>query len=494
MIDAQKEAEIRRLFFAEHWRIGTIVTELAVHRDVVERAINAERFMTALKVAGPSPLDAFRAFIQTTLEQYPRLRSTRLFEMLKARGYAGGVHAVRRYVRKIRPQPKREVFFRLETLAGEQAQVDWAHFGKVRVGNATRTLSCFVLVLGHSRGMFARFFFDQTTDNFLRGHVEAFDALGGVARVILYDNLKSVVLDRVGEHVRFHPRLLELAGYYHFQPRPCAPYRGNEKGKVERAIHYLRYSFFEGRAFRSLDSINAELRDWIENTAHARTLPGHDANVHERLLAERPVLLPLPAQPFVTDSAVAVVAKKTPYIRFDLNDYTIPHTLVGRPLTLVSSERRVRILDGLFEVANHERSYDRGRCIEDPAHVRALEQEKRRARELRGRHKLTDVCKNADALLSAVAQRNQSLGHYTLGLLRLLERFDAKAVDAAIATALERGALGLPSIEHLLEQQRRKQKLAPSVVPTVLLNERAAALRTVSQPLDGYDALGGRDD
>jgi transposase len=130
MIDAQKEAEIRRLFFAEHWRIGTIVSELGVHPDVVHRAINAERFMSALKTSAPSPLDGFRDFVRVTLDQHPKLRATRLFEMLKTRGYGGGVHAVRRYVAKIRPVPKREVFFRLETLAGEQGQVDWAHFGK----------------------------------------------------------------------------------------------------------------------------------------------------------------------------------------------------------------------------------------------------------------------------------------------------------------------------------------------------------------------------
>jgi transposase len=490
MIDAQKEAEIRRLFFAEHWKVGTIVTELGLHPDTVKRAINAEKLVATLRVGGgPSPLDAFKGFIGATLEQYPRLRSTRLFEMLNARGYAGSVHAVRRHVRKHRPMPKREAFFRLETLPGEQAQVDWAHFGKVKVGNAMRTLSCFVIVLSHSRGMFARFFFDQTMENFLCGHVEGFAALGGCARTILYDNLKSVVLDRVGEHIRFHPRILELAGYYHFSPRPCAPYRGNEKGKVERSINYLRYSFFEGRTFRSLDSLNAELREWIDTVADARVIAGQTATIRQRHAVERDVLLKLPEHPYVCDSAHTVIAKKTPYIRFDLNDYSIPHTHVGLPLTLISNETRVRILDGLFEIANHQRCYDRARYVEDRAHLAALEREKRRARELRGRHRLTDECPSADALLAAAAARNESLSHYTLALLRLLDRVGAKALDQAIATALTRGAVGVPSIEHLLEQQRRNSKRAPAVAPTIALNERAAALHTISQPLAGYDAL-----
>ena len=159
-------------------------------------------------------------------------------------------------------------------------------------------------------------------------------------------------------------KLMELANYYHFEPRPCAPYRGNEKGKVERSIHYLRYSFFEGRTFGSVDALNAELREWIENVAHSRTRAGQKESVAQLLLAEKQRLLPLPQNPFVADSALSVVAKKTLHVRFDQNDYSIPHTHVGLPLTLIASESTVRILDGLFEVASHKRSYERHRRID----------------------------------------------------------------------------------------------------------------------------------
>ena len=158
--------------------------------------------------------------------------------------------------------PTREAFLRLTTMPGEQAQVDWGHFGKIQIGSAKRALSCFVLVLSWSRAMYARFALDQTLESFLRGHVLAFEALG-VPREILYDNLKSVVLERVGDHIRFHPRILELAGHYHFAPKPCAPYRGNEKGKVERQIQYLRHSFFAARRFSSVDDLNMQLARWI---------------------------------------------------------------------------------------------------------------------------------------------------------------------------------------------------------------------------------------
>jgi transposase len=489
MIDKELEARIRRLFFAEHWKVGTIVSELSVHRDAVTRAIDAENFMRGLKVERSPLLAPFSDFIKLTLDQHPRLRATRLFEMLKARGFAGGVHAVRRHLRAVRPKQQREVFFRLETLPGEQGQVDWAHFGKVTIGNTQRTLSCFVMVLSYSRAMFARFFLDQTTENFLRGHVEAFAAFSGSPRKILYDNLKSVVIDRVGDHIRFHPKLLELANYYHFEPRPCAPYRGNEKGKVERQIHYLRYSFFEGRIFRSLDLLNQELSEWIATVAHARTIQGHGQPVKDRLLAERERLLPLPQNPFIPDSMHSVLAKKTPYVRFDQNDYSIPHTHVGRPLTLIASETTVRILDGLFELAQHKRSYERHRRFELQQHLDALHAQKRRARELRGRHRLFDACPSAGPFLTEALQRGESPSHTTLALLRLVDAFDAKTVDNAIKAAAIRGAFGVASVEHIIDQERKKRRLAPPIGALALRDERARSLRTKTHALDAYDAL-----
>src|SRR5207245_2928201 len=153
-------------------------------------------------------------------------------------------------------------------------------------------------------------------------------------------------------------------------PQPCAPYRGNEKGKVERMIQYLRHSFFAARRFRSLE----DLARWIAEVAHARPLPGsgHDQLVREALAAEQPRLLPLPAHPFACELVRPAVSGKTPYLRFDGNDYSIPHALVRRPLTLVVSETLLRVLDGVTEVACHGRSYDRSQQVEEPAHLAAL--------------------------------------------------------------------------------------------------------------------------
>jgi len=161
-----------------------------------------------------SMLDPYKGLVGEILKDHPRLLATRMFGMLRDRGYPGSVVQLRRYVKTVRPQ-RAEAYLRLQTLPGEQAQVDWGHFGPIRVGPTVRSLSGFVLVLSWSRACYARFALDQTLESFLRGHVEAFTALQGVPRTILYDNLKSVVLERVGDHIRFHPRLLDTRG-----PRP----------------------------------------------------------------------------------------------------------------------------------------------------------------------------------------------------------------------------------------------------------------------------------
>ena len=136
---------------------------------------------------GASILDPYLPFIRDTLTQYPRLRATRIHEMLRQRGYAGSVFPVRKLVRRLRPETSRAVYRRVVTLAGESAQVDWGPFGKVRIGQGTRTVSGFVMVLGYSRALAALFTLDQTLESFLRGHVAAFEALGGAARNLVYD-------------------------------------------------------------------------------------------------------------------------------------------------------------------------------------------------------------------------------------------------------------------------------------------------------------------
>ena len=489
MIPAAQVVEIRRLFFAEHWRVGTIATQCGLHPDTVRRALATDRFARPA-VVRPSLVDPYRTFLQATLQQYPRLRATRLFEMVRARGYPGSAVQLRRVVRTLRPVPAAEAYLRRTLLPAEEGQVDWGSFGSLRIGRATRRLSAFVLVLSWSRALHAVFTLDQTLESFLRGHVAAFQALGGVPRVLLLDNLRSAVLERQGEAIRFHPRLLELCGHYHCVPRPCAVAAAWEKGRVERAIRYLRDAFFAARTFRDVADLNAQFAQWRDTVAHARRVPGDPTRtVAEALVEEQPRLLPLPAHPFPTAGVRGVTSGKTPYLKFDRNWYSIPHTLVRVPLTLVAEAETVRVLHGTEEVACHVRSYDAEATVEAPAHLAGLVAAKRQAAGLTRRDRLRQAVPAVATLFDRLAERGEALGPHVTRLHRLLDEYGAAELATAVATALARDAGGAGSVAYFLERRRRTlRQLAP--VPVVLpADPRVRDLDVSPHALETYDAL-----
>ena len=285
MIGADVRAEMRRLVLVQHWRVETVARRFGVHHSTVRRALRDDDDGTPPVV--PSVLDAFKPWILERLTEAPSLTATRLLADLKGRGYAGGVATVRRYVAKVRQPRSRKVYLRIETEPGEQAQVDWGHFGHLRVGNAQRPLSAFAMVLSYSRALFIDFSLDQKLETFLLMHRRALESFGGVPKRILYDNLKSVVLHHVGATVQFNPRFLGFAGHYLFEPT-AAPVRYPEaKGRVEGAIKYVRHSFFYGRTFTSLEDVRRQAAAWLESTANARVHATTRERPCERLLVER---------------------------------------------------------------------------------------------------------------------------------------------------------------------------------------------------------------
>ena len=487
MISPETRALIRRYFYAEHWKIGTIAGELSVHPDSVRNAIESERFHSA--PIRPSLADPYLGFVRQTLDEHPRLRATRLHAMLRDRGYTGSVVQLRRAVARLRPH-KPEPFLQLHTLAGEQAQVDWAHFGHVMVGRAKRALSCFVMTLSYSRALYLEFFFDQTMENFLPGHVHGFAAWGGQPRVILYDNLKSVVLERRGDQIHFHPRLLELSGHYHFAARPCQVRAGNQKGRVERAIRYVRDSFWAGRVFTTLDECNRQAWLWRDNVAHQRRWPGGDhRTVAEAFAEEQPRLLPPPQHPFPTECIVPVQSRKTIYVRFDLNDYSIPPQAVGRPLTLAASDTTVRILDGSAELARHVRSYDRHQLVLDPAHQDAVLALKRKAFHSTPGGRLEQAVPESRQLLDLAFTQGESAGTQTAQLMKLLDNYGAAALRRAIQEALARNTPRASSVAFLL---RRQPRTAPAALD-LSRHPHLATLHVRPQDLETYDQLARHD-
>jgi transposase len=493
MINPETCVEIRHYFYAEHWTIGTIARELSVHPDAVRHAIGSADFNRASPLR-PSIVDPYLEFVRQTLDRHPRLRATRIYRMLRERGYTGSVVQLRRTVARLRP-PVREAFLRLHTFPADQAQVDWAHFGHVVIGRARRTLSCFVITLSYSRALYLEFFFDQTMENFLRGHVHAFQDWGGQPRVILYDNLRSAVLERRGREIHFNPRLMELCAHYHFVARPCQVRAGNQKGRVERAIRYVRDSFWAGRTFTTLAECNHQALAWRDEVAHQRRCPGDDSRTVEQAFAEeQPRLVPQPMTPFGTDLIVPVRSAKTIYVRFDLNDYSIPHEAVGRQLTLVASDTLVRILDGGAEIARHRRTYDRQQLVLDPAHQQALLKVKRKAFDSTPTGRLAQVAPESEKLLDQAFAQGDSAGSQTAQLIKLLDLYGAAALRRAICEALERNTPRASSVAFLLRRQQRSAASPAPLMVDLSRHPEAQAIEVKPHDLETYDELAKPDD
>jgi transposase len=491
-VSKETESEILRLHHAEKWKRGTIARQLHIHHAVVDRVLAKNGVdVEKLRVRG-SMIDEYVPFIRSVLEKYPKLTGSRLHEMVKERGYPGSVHHFRDMLARHRPRPAAEAYLRLKTLKGEQAQVDWACFGQIKVGNAERPLYGFVMVLSWSRQIFLRFYTGLLTANFLQGHVDAFLEWNGVPRELLYDNLKSAVLERVGDAIRFNPRLLDFAAYYRFAPRPVAVARGNQKGRVERAIQYIRHSFFAARRWDDLDDLNNQAAVWCKSTAGARQCAeDREMTVGEAFEQEKSSLMPLPDNPYPICERIVATVGKTPYVRFDLNDYSVPHEYVRKQVTVLAGSQCVKIVDGLKEIASHKRCFEKQKQIELAEHVERLKEQKKKAKKGSGMGLLFNAAPTVRTMFEMAAERGYSIGSLTSKMLSLLDLYGATELEEATDEVVSFGACHCADVAQVLERRRRKKGL-PSPIAIQLPNDkRLNDMVVLPHSLASYDRVTG---
>jgi transposase len=494
VISKEIEARIRRHFHADTWPVATIARELGRHHSTVRRVLTRDGVPAEAFVRRAAMIDPYLPFILETLEKYPRIKASRLFAMVRERGYEGAKDHFRAMIARHRPRKPSEAFLRRPALIGEEAQVDWAHFGEVEVDGTRRKLSAFALVLKWSRKMVLRFGFEMTTGAFLSHHQHAFEALGGVPRVILYDNLKSAVIARVGDAIVFNDDLLAFAGHYHYEPKPCAPYRGNEKGAVERAIRDVRESFWEGRAWAGLEQLNADAAAWSKEIRGQRKNPDDPTLTNnEAFEQEKSRLRALPDDRFPVEDRATVRIQKTPYARFDGNDYSVPHTHVRRTVTISASQGLVRVLDGVTEIARHPRCWGKRRTIEDARHIADLVAVKREAHKQRGQTRLIGVVPVAAEFLRAAADRGTNIGALSGHLNALLDDFGHEELAIAMAEALAAGALHAAAVRQVLDRRRKAAGKAPPASLGMPDDPRFRGVVVRHASLDSYDIFGERN-
>jgi transposase len=489
MIDKETEARIKRLFYAEKWKIGTIAEQLELHHSVVRRVLE-EGKKEGDRKPRKRKIDDYLPLIKETLQEYPTLSAIRLFMMVKERGYSGQPSYFRDVINTIRPKRPKEAFLRLTVLPGEQAQVDWGHFGHFVCGKATRQLMGFVMVLSYSRHIFLRFYFSQSSSNFMHGHHCAFNWFGGVPRLCLYDNLKSVVIARWGKRIQFNQTFMEFSGAYRFEPRPVGVARGNEKGRVERSIRYIKDNFFSTVSFSSLDDLNEKALLWCNTVALKRPWPQDTSiTVEEAFNLEKSQLMSLPENTFQTEDRKEVTIGKTPFARYDLNDYSLPPDFVGRSVTVMASPDTVRILHGTDEIASHRRSFDKGQLVVCQQHITETKKRKSAASPKDLINTIAHAVPSAPILIDDLLQRKQNVSRCVSRLMDLIRDYSAPAVEQAIGKAIGAGTPNIEAIAQILEQERLDAQTPPTIPVSLKGHPRASNLTVNHHKIASYDSL-----
>jgi transposase len=484
MLPAATQAEILRLHFAEHWALSKIARELGVQRASVRKVVR--RRSVALTRAAPRPrttvLTPFVSRVQALLVQEPTRSAVNVLQVLRAEGYRGGISALRALVRRLRPGPTREAFVPLTFGVAEVAQVDWGEFGDVF--GCGRAVHAFVLVLAYSRLLTVTFTFSQTLEAFLRCHEQAFAFLNGVPRDCWYDNAPTVVAERRGKLVRFHPRFLAYAGHHGFRPVACAVGAPQAKGRVEDAIKYLRTNFWPGRTFRDLADLNAQAQVWRDTVANQR-----EHRVTRKIPAllvaeERPHLRPL-REPYDTDEVRSVVVRPSCRVPFDGNRYSVPWRLVDKTLTLRADAETVTCWYDTHPVARHPRCWRRGVDVVNPAHTAGLLATKPGATPHWQVAAVEQLGPAARQYLTCIRAGTRSLRAELDHLLLLTTVYGPAQVEAALAGLLAQATVG----SHHVEQWLKLQAAPPVAPPPLTLADPRLTVPPGRPDLQRYDAL-----
>jgi transposase len=462
-------AEVRRLAEIEKLSGRAISQRLHCSRHTVALALTMDQPPTGQVAQYASILDAHIAKIDALLAKYPDLSAVRIREEIArgSDGYTGSASVVRRYLRKVRPARGR-VYQEVHYEPGQAMQVDWGECGRVQVGNTTRKVSVFVAVLCHSRLIYIEFTLSQRKAEFYRCLVHALKFFGASPRAIIFDNLKTAVINGSGRAACFHPEFLALCGYYCMQPIACERRDPESKGIVEASVRYVKHNALAGRSdelIRFEDYVAFAPR-WRDEIANVRTHETTRERPVDRFQQERSLLRPLPTITFDTDEIVPAVVSPHARIEFDGNRYSAPPQFVRRPVTIRANRDAIRLLHEGQVVAQHVRCYERRQLIVLPDHRLAALAMRKRSRSTALEHEFDALGPEARQFHLHLKSRPVKTGVHLRRLMGLARLYGTAELLAAIARALELATYDAAYVENLLLAERRRRELPTPTLPT----------------------------
>lgn len=495
---SSREELILQVVTLERQGVGlrSIARSLGVARNTVRKILAAHQASREVphsalparptRVPRDTKVSPWVARIAELLRKYDDITAQRVFETLVEEGYAGGYTTIKDHVREVRPRPAVTPSLPTPTHGpGELGESDWTPCTLELVGGARLAVQVHGFVLCHSRRKVFRVHERCDLHALMEAHVATFERLGGVPARCKYDNQKSVVLGYEGSKPIYNPRFLAFATHYGFRPVACRPRKPNDKPKVERSFWEYERSFLNGREFRDLEDLRAQLEHWHDKVCDPRVHKKLKRPVLELFADEAPHLQPLPRHPYDTARVTYRVCSIDGFIAWDGNRYAVPYEAIYDVLPIRVTERELFVYaPDLTRLAHHELApRSAGRDIGAASMHRAPARRVVDLDALRAVFEdLGDDAMDFFAGLTRLGTRQCS--YHARQLLLLRERFSSDDLVLAMRHAKTYGAFEHRAVARILETRAAPRTLAEYVT-------EGAARR--AQGSLGHDETRGRD-
>lgn len=454
MLEVAMKTTIRTLFSKGYskTKIGEI---LGIDRKTVRKILKEPEDKDKNK-GGPWPsiLDPYREFIE--IQSNKGISIVRIHEDLnELYGVKCGYTTVRDYVAKLHlTQP--HAYMILDSLPGEEAQVDFGYIGTLNVAGKAKKAWVFVMSLSYSRYMYAEITFDQSVKTFIRCHVDAFKFFRGVPETVKIDNLKAAIVETDFYEPTVQRTYAAFAEHYGFLPNPCRVYTPTDKGKIESNVKYVKNNCFKGRDFDSYEEAAAFLAEWLENKANKRihgTTKKVPVEVYEA--EEIAKLSPLPEDEFIFTKSEKAVVRTDCHIVYDGNLYSVPYTYIGMDVNVIEINQLLKIYYEGKEIALHTLVRNaKGEHRTDKNHYprsKTITQEEILSRY---QEQMGDIGSHALEFLEQFRNTKMYRDHHyrsISGILALARRYGDDVVDQACERACYYGNISYKSIKRICE-------------------------------------------
>jgi transposase len=484
VMDQDKKGYIRYLFRQENLSVSEIARRLSISRKTVRGALIDEGPKKRRK--RPSKLDPFKEGIKRLLTENPNITNVLILEKIHTLGYNGGKSILGEYLLEIR-KIKQNAFLNIETLPGIEAQVDWASCGSISCGEHKRKLYLFCMVLSYSRYMYISFTTSMDMNTFMACHIKAFRFFGGTPRSLLYDNLKSVVNFRYGKQITFNARFLDFANYHAFKIKTCNVRKGNEKGKVERAIRYVKNNFLNRESYENFEQIKLKAGLWLRNTANNRIHSVTRKKPGEMFLEEeKAFLLSLPENDYDYPQPQPLHIRKDCLFHFESNRYSVPADYINKPLFLKPYINEIKVVFKDEVIATFKRCYDKYQTIKNPEHYASLIEKKKKAASHLQIERFKELCPEAKDYFEGLIQNQINVIYHVNQILSLEKIFGKTAVCGAINHALAFKAFHWEFIKNILFNSQKTETRPQTMIPN---KEDLMNMKIKPVDLSQYDRL-----